>query len=60
MREIIDADLPFHLKTIRTIDAAVLFRERGMNDKARLIESAGMLIRLITNWMATSIISMAA
>ena len=42
MREIIDADLPFHLKTIRTIDAAVLFRERGMNDKARLIESAGM------------------
>lgn len=42
MREIIDADLPFHLKTIRTVDAAVLFRERGMNDKARLIESAGM------------------
>ena len=42
MREIIDADLPFLHKTIRTVDATVLFRERGMNDKARLIETAGM------------------
>lgn len=42
MREIIDADRPFHLKSVRTTDAAILFRERGMNDKARLIETAGM------------------
>ncbi|WP_102407411.1 nucleoside kinase [Parabacteroides bouchesdurhonensis] len=42
MREIISADLPFLHKTVRTVDAAVLFRERGMNDKARLIETAGM------------------
>lgn len=42
MREIVDADLPFHLKSVRTSDAAVLFRERGMKDKARLIETAGM------------------
>lgn len=42
MRETIDADLPFCLKKVRTADAAVLFRERGMEDKARLIETAGM------------------
>lgn len=42
MQEIIDANLPFHLKNVRTVDAAVLFRERGMKDKARLIDSAGM------------------
>ena len=29
-------------KSVRTVDAAVLFRERGMNDKARLIETAGL------------------
>lgn len=42
MRELIDADLPFLHKSVRTVDAAVLFRERGMNDKARLIETAGL------------------
>lgn len=42
MWELIDADLPFLHKSVRTADAAVLFRERGMNDKARLIETAGM------------------
>lgn len=42
MYEIIDADLPFHLKTVRTEDATVLFRERGMEDKARLVETAGL------------------
>ena len=41
MWELIDADLPFLHKSVRTVDAAVLFRERGMNDKARLIETAG-------------------
>ena len=42
MWELIDADLPFLQKSVRTVDAAVLFRERGMNDKARLIETAGL------------------
>ena len=42
MQEIIEADLPFHLKTVRTEDATVLFRERGMEDKARLVETAGL------------------
>lgn len=42
MKEIIDADLPFHLKTVRTSEAVKLFCERGMEDKVRLIETAGM------------------
>ena len=42
MTEIIEADLPFKLCTIRTEEAIKLFRERGMNDKARLVETAGM------------------
>ena len=42
MWELIDADLPFLHKSVSTVDAAVLFRERGMNDKARLIETAGL------------------
>ncbi|MEG1545567.1 MAG: nucleoside kinase, partial [Tannerellaceae bacterium] len=42
MHEIIDADLPFHLRTVRTVDAATLFRARNMNGKAQLIETAGM------------------
>lgn len=42
MWELIGADLPFLHKSVRTVDAAVLFRERGMNDKARLIETAGL------------------
>ena len=42
MWELIDADLPFLHKSVRTVDAAGLFRERGMNDKARLIETAGL------------------
>lgn len=42
MWELIDADLPFLHKSVRTVDAAVLFRERGMNDKARLIGTAGL------------------
>lgn len=42
MQEIIDTDLPFHHKSIRTSDAAILFRERGSEDKAKLIETTGM------------------
>jgi len=43
MHEIIDADLPFIHKTVRTPDAALMFRERGMKDKARLLETAGLV-----------------
>lgn len=42
MQEIIDADLPFIPQTVRTEEATDLFRERGMEDKARLIETTGM------------------
>jgi uridine kinase len=42
MKEIIDADLPFRHHTLRTPDAASLFRKQGMEDKARLVETAGM------------------
>ena len=42
MRELVDADLPFRLKTVRTEEAVVLFRAKGMDDKASLIESAGL------------------
>jgi uridine kinase len=42
MQDLIDADVPFVLHTIRTSEAIELFRKRGMNDKALLIETAGM------------------
>lgn len=42
MQEIIDADLPFRLRTVRTEVATKLFRAVGMEDKALLVESAGM------------------
>ena len=42
MQEIIDADLPFQLKNVRTSEAVILFREKGLDDKARLVESTGM------------------
>ena len=42
MNELIKANLPFLLKKVRTEEAITLFRERGMDDKVRLIESIGM------------------
>ena len=42
MQQIIEADVPFVLHTVRTVDAIALFRKNGMNDKALLIETAGM------------------
>ncbi|MDR1525525.1 MAG: nucleoside kinase [Tannerella sp.] len=42
MTEIIALDMPFRLNTARTPDAVKLFRDRGMNDKALLLETAGM------------------
>ena len=43
MQEIIEADIPLHLHTVRTADVIRLFRQVGMNDKANLIETSGML-----------------
>ena len=42
MKEIIAADMPFVLNTIRTVDVVNMFRERGMEDKALLLETSGM------------------
>ena len=42
MKEIIAADLPFVSHTVRTDEAVKLFRERGMDDKALLLETAGL------------------
>ncbi len=43
MQEIIDADLPFIPHTARTQEVTAMFRERGMEDKVRLLETSGML-----------------
>ena len=42
MNEIISADLRFVQKTVRTSDAVTLFKEQGMEDKALLLETAGL------------------
>lgn len=42
MQEIIKSNFPFRLKNVRTPDAAALFRSLGMEDKALLVETAGM------------------
>ena len=42
MKEIIAADKPFELKTVRTVEAVNLFRKFGMDDKAVLLETTGM------------------
>ena len=39
MQEIVDADLPYHRITVPTEDAVKLFRSRGMEDKALLLEN---------------------
>lgn len=49
MQEIIDANLPFCLKNSRTEDAASLFRSLGMDDKALLVETAGVPYTLYYN-----------
>ena len=41
MHELVDADLPFIHKTIRTPDAITLLRKYGMEDKARLLDTTG-------------------
>ena len=42
MQAIIAADMPFVLHSVRTVDAVALFRERGMDDKAVLLETTGL------------------
>ncbi|MDR3268830.1 MAG: nucleoside kinase [Tannerella sp.] len=42
MQEIIEADVPFQLKHVRTSDAIALFRKCDMHDRALLIETVGM------------------
>ncbi|MCD8166070.1 MAG: nucleoside kinase [Bacteroides sp.] len=43
MQEIIDADLPFERIEAHTTEVVELFRERGMMDKVKLLETSGML-----------------
>ena len=43
MQEIVDADIPLKLHTVQSEKAIRMFREVGMEDKATLIESSGML-----------------
>ena len=43
MQDIINADIPFIRRSIHTTDAITLFNEHNMPDKARLIETTGML-----------------
>ena len=43
MQEIIDADLPFHRAEVQTDEALRIFRERGLEDKVRLLESCGQV-----------------
>ncbi|MCD8260708.1 MAG: nucleoside kinase, partial [Bacteroides sp.] len=43
MQEIIEADLPFERIEAHTTEVVELFRERGMMDKVKLLETSGML-----------------
>ena len=43
MQEIIAEDIPYHRVECHTSEAVRIFSERGMNDKVKLLESAGSL-----------------
>ena len=43
MREIVDADTPFHRRELPIEDAIRLFKDRGMDDKVKLIETSGQV-----------------
>ena len=43
MQAIVAADLPFHRVTCPTEEAIALFRESGLEDKAKLLEGYGGL-----------------
>ena len=42
MKTIIDANIRFVLHSVRMVEAVKLFRERGMDDKALLLETSGL------------------
>lgn len=41
MAEIVAADMPFHRREVPTEEAIALFRERGLIDKVKLLETSG-------------------
>jgi len=43
MQEIIDENIPFHRIECQTSEAVRIFKEHGMDDKARLLETSGTL-----------------
>lgn len=43
MREIVNLDLPFHRTESVTEEAVKIFRDRGLHDKARLLETSGQI-----------------
>ena len=43
MQEIIDKDIPFHRNECHTEEAIRIFKEKGMNDKVKLLETSGSL-----------------
>ena len=43
MQEIINKDIPFHRYEVQTEEAVRIFRERGFDDKVKLIESSGQV-----------------
>ena len=43
MQEIINKDIPFHRHEVQTEEAVRIFRERGFDDKVKLIESSGQV-----------------
>ncbi len=43
MQEIVDADMPFHRITCPTEEAVALFRQQGLESKAKLLEGLGSL-----------------
>jgi uridine kinase len=43
MQEIVNKDMPFHLHEVQTEEAVRIFRERGYDDKVKLIESSGQV-----------------
>jgi len=43
MREIVDKDMPFHRYEVQTEEAVRIFKERGLDDKVKLIETSGQV-----------------
>ena len=43
MQEIIDQDIPFYRREVRTTEAIELFEKEGMNDKVKLLKTSGAI-----------------